>query len=57
MYEDDKPLSEYGSILELRNIIEKLELHGTVFGADHTLVPIPISARFPKGKGELSCAT
>lgn len=50
MYQDYKSLTEYESILELRNIIEKLELQGTVFRADHTSVPIPISARFPKDK-------
>ena len=53
MYQDYEPLSEYESILELHSIIEKLELQGTVFRADHTSVPIPISARFPKGKTEL----
>ena len=53
MYRDYEPLTEYESILELHNIIERLELQGTVFRADHTSVPIPISGRFPKHKTAL----
>ncbi len=53
MYQGYEPLSEYESIIELRDIIGNLELQGTVFRANHTSVPIPISARFPKGKTEL----
>lgn len=53
MYHDYEPLTEYESVFELHNIIEKLELQGTVFRADHTSIPIPISGRFPKDKTEL----
>lgn len=53
MYDGYETISEYGSILELHSIIKNLNLASTVFRADHTSVPIPLSARFPKDKETL----
>ncbi|HBM15985.1 MAG TPA: hypothetical protein DD381_06550 [Lentisphaeria bacterium] len=53
MYEGYETITEYDSIQELYRIIEHLELSSTVFRADHTSIPIPISARFPKDKQTL----
>jgi hypothetical protein len=53
MYEGYEPLSEYDSIHELYSILNNLNLSSTVFRADHSSVPIPLSARFPKDKDKL----
>lgn len=53
MYDDYQTISEYGSIEELHSIIKNLDLTSTIFRADHTSVPIPLSARFPKNKETL----
>lgn len=50
MYDGYETISEYASILELQTIIKSLDLTSTVFRADHTSVPIPLSARFPRDK-------
>lgn len=53
MYGGYEPLSEYDSIQELYSMIKGLNLTSTVFRADHTSVPIPLSARLPKDKEKL----
>lgn len=53
MYDGYETISEHGSIQELYSIIKNLDLTSTVFRADHSSVPIPLSARFPKDKEKL----
>ncbi len=53
LYDGYQPLSEHDSVKELSLIIKKLNLPSTVFRADHTSVPVPLSARFPKDKEKL----
>lgn len=53
MYDKEETLSEYGAVLELRSIINGLELSRTVFRANHTSNPIPLSGRFPQDKHRL----
>ena len=50
MYSKAETLSEYGAVLELRSIINNLELTRTVFRANHTSNPVPLSGRFPQDK-------
>ena len=48
MYEGYEPLTEYGSVREMRDLIAGLELASTVFRANHSSVPFPLEGRFPK---------
>ena len=41
------PCSEYETVEELRRIVAGLELDHTVFRANHTSNPLPLSGRFP----------
>ncbi len=47
------PVSEHGAVAELREIVAGLELHHTVFRANHTSNVVPIGGRFPKDKPRL----
>ena len=47
------PVSEYSVVEELRRIIAGLELEHTVFRANHTSNPLPLSGRFPAGREKL----
>ena len=47
------PVTEYEAVDELKKIIEKLELEHTVFRANHTSNPVPLSGRFPHDKAAL----
>jgi radical SAM superfamily enzyme YgiQ (UPF0313 family) len=48
-----KMLTEYAAMLELRELIQGLELEQTVFRADHSSNIVPLEARFPKDKARL----
>ncbi len=50
MFEGYKTISEYGAVQELRRIIARLDLHKTVFRANHSSNPVPLAGRFPKDK-------
>jgi hypothetical protein len=43
MFDGYIPLTEYEAVCELRKIIAGLELEKTVFRANHTSNPIPLS--------------
>jgi radical SAM superfamily enzyme YgiQ (UPF0313 family) len=47
------PVSEYAVVDELRRIIAGLELEHTVFRANHTSNPLPLSGRFPTDREKL----
>ena len=47
------PCSEYAVVEELRRIVAGLELVHTVFRADHTSNPLPLSGRFPADREKL----
>ena len=47
------PVSEYAVVEELRRIIAGLELEHTVFRANHTSNPLPLSGRFPADREKL----
>ena len=51
--EDYIPVSEFDVVEELRCILAGLELNRTVFRANHTSNPLPLSGRFPADKEEL----
>ncbi|MCP3966334.1 MAG: radical SAM protein [Lentisphaerae bacterium] len=53
MYDEYETLSEYDGVLELRRIINRLELARTVFRANHTSNPVPLEGRFPNDKEKL----
>ena len=53
MFDGYKPLSEMEAVTELRAIIERLELDGTVFTANHASNPVPLKGRLPKDKKRL----
>ncbi len=53
MYSKAETLSEYGAVLELKSIISELQLERTVFRANHTSNPVPLSGRFPQDKERL----
>ena len=44
---DYEPVTEYEAGLELRTMVAALDLHKTVFRANHTSNPVPLEARFP----------
>ncbi len=44
------PVTEYEAVEELKEILEGLELAHTVFRANHTSNPVPLSGRFPNDK-------
>ncbi|MFA6172887.1 MAG: radical SAM protein [Kiritimatiellales bacterium] len=46
-------LTEYDAVVELREMIQGLELEQTVFRADHSSNIVPLEARFPKDKERL----
>jgi len=48
-----EPLTEYEAVDELRQIIADLMLDRTVFRANHTSNPVPLSGRFPQDKTAL----
>ena len=43
-------LTEHGAVAELRAMIERLDLHNTVFRANHASNVVPLEARLPRGK-------
>lgn len=47
------PVSEYAAVEELRRILAGLELEHTVFRANHTSNPLPLSGRFPADREKL----
>ncbi|MBR4665219.1 MAG: radical SAM protein, partial [Lentisphaeria bacterium] len=47
------PVSEYAVVEELRRIIAGLELEHTVFRANHTSNPLPLTGRFPADREKL----
>lgn len=53
MYDSYQTISEYGAVQELQEIIRRLELHKTVFRANHTSNPVPLAGRFPNDKLQL----
>jgi radical SAM superfamily enzyme YgiQ (UPF0313 family) len=53
MFDGYEPLSELESVRELRSIIERLELDGTVFTANHASIPVPLKGRLPKDKSAI----
>ena len=53
VYSGYSPISEYGAVEELKNIVNGLDLKNTVFRANHSSNPVPIAARFPKDKIKL----
>jgi radical SAM superfamily enzyme YgiQ (UPF0313 family) len=48
-----KMITEHSAVVELREMIQGLELEQTVFRADHSSNIIPLEARFPKDKTRL----
>jgi len=48
-----RAVTEYGTVAELRAILANLELAHTVFRANHTSNPLPLSGRFPADKTRL----
>lgn len=46
-------LTEYEATVELRELIQGLELEQTVFRADHSSNIVPLEGRFPKDKAQL----
>lgn len=46
-------LSEYQVIEELQTLVSRLELHQTVFRANHSSNPVPLEGRFPAGQPAL----
>jgi radical SAM superfamily enzyme YgiQ (UPF0313 family) len=53
MYDGYQTVTEYGAVEELKEIISRLELHKTVFRANHTSNPVPLAGRFPNDKQQL----
>lgn len=51
--ENFAPVTEFRAVEELREIIAALELRQTVFRANHTSNPFPLSGRFPVDKAAL----
>jgi len=47
------PPTEYETVEELRRILAGLELEHTVFRANHTSNPLPLSGRFPADREKL----
>ena len=47
------PLDKEGVLRELHSIIKGLNLHHTVFRANHTSNPLPLEGRLPKGRDSL----
>jgi len=48
-----KMITEYDAVVELREMIQGLELEQTVFRADHSSNIVPLEGRFPKDKERL----
>jgi radical SAM superfamily enzyme YgiQ (UPF0313 family) len=48
-----QPLTEYEIIVELKTIVENLDLAGTVFRANHSSNIVPLEARFSRDKPAL----
>ena len=48
-----EPLTEYGAVVELQNMVREFELAGTIFRANHVSNVLPVEARFPKDKERL----
>lgn len=53
MHDAYKSVSEYEAVCELRDIIKALDLKKTVFRANHSSNPVPLSGRFPQDKDKL----
>jgi radical SAM superfamily enzyme YgiQ (UPF0313 family) len=45
-----QPVTESQAVQELRNIVDRLDLTGTVFRANHSSNVVPLEGRFPKDK-------
>ncbi|MFU8780033.1 MAG: radical SAM protein [Kiritimatiellia bacterium] len=50
------PLTEYGAVRELREMIVRLALSSTVFRANHSSNVVPLEGRFPHDKARLVAA-
>jgi radical SAM superfamily enzyme YgiQ (UPF0313 family) len=48
-----RPLTEWAVVVELRELVARLELCGTVFRANHASNVVPVEARFPHDKERL----
>ncbi|MFC1452101.1 radical SAM protein [Verrucomicrobiota bacterium] len=48
-----RPLTEHQVVRELRELVDRLELSGTVFRANHSSNVVPLEARFPRDKARL----
>ncbi|OGV50320.1 MAG: hypothetical protein A2017_15235 [Lentisphaerae bacterium GWF2_44_16] len=53
MFKGYEAVSEYEAVLEIRKLIENLDLEKTVFRANHASNPVPLGGRFPQDKGKL----
>ena len=47
------PLTEHQAVQELRNLVDGLDLNGTVFRANHSSNVVPLEGRFPNDQGRL----
>lgn len=54
LYKGFEEQTEHGAFVELRRIIEGLELDGTVLRANHVSIPYPLAGRLPKDKDKLT---
>ena len=48
-----RELTEYETVCELRNLLARLELAGTVFRANHASNIVPLEGRFPRDQARL----
>ncbi len=53
MYSGYQPLSEYGAVKELHEILARLTLERTVFTANHASNPLPLKGRLPHDQKKL----
>jgi radical SAM superfamily enzyme YgiQ (UPF0313 family) len=50
---DFEPLGKKAVLIELKSMLESLDLRSTVFRCNHTSNPLPLEGRFPKDKSRL----